>query len=40
MEKAEDLSYSPFPDFLVRMGPIFTRKEVRAAQVRTVFLLS
>ena len=38
MEKAEDLSYSPFPDFLCRMGPIFTREDVRAAQVRTVSL--
>ena len=38
MEKAEAPSYSPFPDFLCRMGPIFTREDVRAAQVRTVSL--
>ena len=37
MEKAEAPSYSPFPDFLCRMCPIFTREDVRAAQVRTVF---
>ena len=37
MEKAEAPSYSPFPDFLCRMGPIFTREDVRAAQVGTVF---
>ena len=36
MEKAEVPSYSPFPDFLCRMCPIFTREDVRAAQVRTV----
>ena len=36
MEKAEAPSYSPFPDFLCRMCPIFTREDVRVAQVRTV----
>ena len=36
MEKAEAPSYSPFPDFLLRMCPIFTREDVRAAQVRTI----
>ena len=40
MDKAEDLSYSPFPDFLCRMGPIFTMEDVRAAQVRTVFFFA
>ena len=40
MEKAEAPSYSPFPDFLCRMGPIFTREDVRAAQVRTFFFVA
>ena len=37
MAETEGHSNSPFPDFLLRMGPIFNRADVRAAQV-TFFL--
>ena len=33
MAEIEASSNLPFPDFLLRMGPIFNRADVRAAQV-------
>ena len=39
MAEAEGHPNSPFPDFLLRMGPIFNRADVRAAQVSLLLLL-
>ena len=37
MAETEAPSNLPFPDFLLRMGPIFNRADVRAAQVSLFF---
>ena len=38
MAEIEVASNLPFPDFLLRMGPIFNRADVRAAQVSLLFI--
>ena len=40
MAETEGHPNSPFPDFLLKMGPIFSRADVRAAQVSLLRLFS